>query len=127
MNFGANVSNVHTLRGNGNFRVAHAIISDIGSATDFRPIDVASTTDEGGTDLDLTRHAFEQKNWFFQKSLRIAEDVSSTSSTASDIFFWKEDKAKFLPSMGDFAALDYLRTAEGQIEQQIRGLGRTAG
>jgi len=119
------MSNVHALQGYGNFQDTRAIISE-GSTTDFRPIDVASATDKGGTDLDVTRRAFERQNWFVLKSLQIVQDFRPTGTTTSDIFARKEDEANFEASMGDFAALDYLRTAEGQIEQRIYGLRRTA-
>jgi hypothetical protein len=52
----------------------------------------------------------------------IAQDVSSTGNLTYLVLESAYDKTMNLAGMGDFAALDALRTPEGQIRQQIHSL-----
>lgn len=119
------MSDVDTVWDYARFPAAQEIITNVSSATDVRLIDVTHAAVAGGTDPFVTWPMVELQSGSFLETLRIAEDVLSTSSTAFDIFIRKEGEAKIFAGMGDFAALDDLRTPEGQIRRQIRGLPGT--
>jgi hypothetical protein len=99
--------------GHPKIHVGPELLSDVGSATDVRLIDVARTVDEGGTHPWV---AAEQLRRSYPQMPRTVEDVSSIAALAQ-----KQGEATFA-SMGDFAALDESRTPEGQIRRRIRSL-----
>jgi hypothetical protein len=99
-------------------------MSDVSSATDVRSIDVTRVAEEGSTDPIVALQAVESRPHLILRMPRMYEDVSATGISTLDIFTLQHGETRSFASMGVFAALDDLRTPEGQIRRQICSLGQ---
>jgi hypothetical protein len=105
------MSDVDALREYAKFRAAGAFISNVGSATDFHLVQVPVA--EGGT-----WRAFEEPYRLLLRTPQTAKDVSSIGGPDTvDLASEQGDL-----SLGASAALDELRTPEGQMRRQIRSV-----
>ena len=114
------MSDVDALREHAKFQAARKIVVDPTSATDFYPIEITHSSDEGRTDLLGTWREVGQRRLLYTWMPTLAEGVSSTGSLG----FAKQVEPRYFGGMGDFAVLDDLRTPEGQIRRQIHSLRR---
>jgi hypothetical protein len=92
--------------------------SNIDFATYHRPSGVTQIEREGSPDQFVTSTVFGWPHSKISALRRMAGNAPSTSSS----LFSRQNNAMFRPNMGEFAALDHLRTAEGRIEQLIRSI-----
>ncbi len=116
------MSEVDALREYAKFRAAGSVLSDVGSATDIRSIDVAAAADIGRTDPYVAWRVFGEQRWPYREVSRTVENASSTGGPDIVILVPEQGEASFFANLGDFAALDDSRTPEGQIRRQIRSL-----
>lgn len=107
------MSDMNSLGEYAKFRAAGAFISSVGSATDVRLVEVAAAVAEGGT----WRASEKQCTWVL-RAPPVVENVSSIGALETLAFASENDDV----SLSDFAALDEVRTPEGQMRRQIRGL-----
>lgn len=107
------MSDVGALREYAKFRAAGTFISNVGSATDVHLVEVAAAVAEGGT-----CRAFEKQHMLLLKAPQTAKDASSIGGPDAVILASEQGEV----SSGDSAALDELRTPEGQMRRQIRSL-----
>jgi hypothetical protein len=118
------MSDVDAYREYAKFHAARQIVLDPTSATDFHPIGLGQSLDEGGTDPLETWHVHGQQRRLRPWIPSIAQDVSSTGNLAYVVLVSDLDNPTHFTGMGDFAALDDSRTPEGQIRRQIHSLRR---
>lgn len=87
-------------------------------ATNQPSIDMSQNVNVAGPDHFVTNKVIGLPHSNIEALLHRPKKAFSTSSSSFGI----QDEGMFRPNMGDFAALDYLRTAEGRIEQLIRSI-----
>ena len=122
------MSDIDVLQEYAKFRAAGAVVLEVeSSATDVHLIDVAAAADLGGTDPSVTRRAFEQQRRSYPGAPRSVESVSTIGGPNFLILISEQGEQSIFASMGDFVALDDLRTPEGQIWRQIPGLRGAPG
>jgi len=119
------MSEVSTLQPYANFNASCNIVLAHTSATDFSWTDQARSLDEGGTESLETFWTGETFRRLYPSVASMARDVSSGGDLGPLIVVSEQDKPLYRKGMSDFAALDYLRTPEGQIRRQIKSLRRS--
>ena len=114
------MSDLNAIESYGRYRAQSTFAGNQSSATDLRLIDVALTEEEGSIGLfvaGLTITSQRDNHLFLQE---INKKYRPSIRTGSVVNYLIEGDENTLVRSSEFAALDYLRTPEGRIKQQIR-------